>query len=66
MEIKLKAGKKYNICSCGISQTLPYCDNGHREFNVNNNIEYKSVKIIPNSDTTIEVTSKCWKLDKEE
>ena len=36
MEIKLKAGKKYKICSCGLSKSLPFCDNGHREFNAAN------------------------------
>jgi len=60
MEIKLKAGKRYKICSCGLSQTLPFCDNTHREFNAANNTEYKSVKIIPDSDTIIEVTSNRW------
>jgi len=65
MEIKLKAGKRYKICSCGLSQTLPFCDNAHREFNAANNTEYKSVKISPDSDTIIEVTSNCWKLAKE-
>ena len=65
MEIKLKAGKRYKICSCGLSQTLPYCDNAHREFNDKNKTEYKSVKITPDSNTIIEVTSKCWKLNKE-
>ena len=65
MEIKLKAGKRYKICSCGLSQTLPFCDNAHREFNAINNTEYKSVKITPDSDTIIEVTSKCWKSNKE-
>ena len=65
MEIKLKAGKRYKICSCGLSQTLPYCDNGHREFNAKYNTEYKSVKITPDSDTIIEVNSNRWKSDKE-
>ena len=65
MEIKLKAGKRYKICSCGLSQTLPFCDNAHREFNVVNNTEYKSVKITPDSDTMIEVTSKSWKSPEE-
>ncbi len=60
MEIKLKAGKRYKICSCGLSQTLPFCDNAHREFNGANNTEYKSVKITPDSDTIIEVTSNRW------
>ena len=65
MEIKLKAGKRYKICSCGLSQIVPFCDNGHREFNAQNKTEYKSVKITPDSDTIIEVTSNRWKSDKE-
>ncbi len=65
MEIKLKAGKRYKICSFGLSQTLPFCDNAHREFNTANNTEYKSLKITPDSDTMIEVTSKCWESPEE-
>ena len=65
MEIKLKAGKRYKICSCGLSQVLPFCDNAHREFNATNNTEYKSVKITPDSDTIIEVSSNRWKSAKE-
>ena len=65
MEIKLKAGKRYKICSCGLSQTLPFCDNAHREYNATNNAEYKSVKITPDSDTIIEVSSNRWKSPKE-
>ena len=65
MEIKLKAGKRYKICSCGLSQTLSFCDNAHREFNTANNTEYKSLKITPDSDTMIEVTSKCWESPEE-
>ena len=60
MEIKLKAGKKYSICSCGLSCSLPFCDNTHREFNAVNNVEYKSVKITPENDTIIKVTSSRW------
>ena len=60
MEIKLKAGKKYSICSCGLSGSLPFCDNAHREFNSANNMEFKSVKITPEKDTLIKVTSSRW------
>ena len=60
MDIKLKAGKKYSICSCGLSGSLPFCDNTHREFNAANNMEYKSVKITPEKDTIIKVTSSRW------
>ena len=65
MEINLKAGKKYSICSCGLSNSLPFCDNTHREFNATNNMEYKSVKITPESDTKIEVTSSRWESVQE-
>ena len=65
MKIKLKAGKKYSICSCGLSGSLPYCDNTHREFNATNNMEYKSLKITPEVDTKIEVSSSRWESVKE-
>ena len=60
MEIKLKAGKKYSICSCGFSNVLPFCDNTHREHNSPHETDYKSVKITPDKDTLIRVTSSRW------
>ncbi len=60
IKIKLKAGKKYSICSCALSQTMPFCDNTHREFNATNGTEYKSVKLIPDHDVNIQVTSSKW------
>ena len=60
MQIKLKAKRKYSICSCGLSNVLPFCDNTHREYNSKNKTEYKSVKITPETDTIIEVTSSRW------
>ena len=65
MKIKLKADKKYSICSCGLSKALPLCDNSHREFNTINNIEYKSVKITSEKDTIIELTSSRWRSIEE-
>ena len=65
MEIILKAGKKYSICSCGLSGSLPFCDNTHREFNSANGTEYKSVKITSEKDTLIELTSSRWREIKE-
>ena len=65
MEIKLKAGKKYSLCSCGLSKSLPFCDNTHREFNAENGTEYKSVKVTPDNDTIIQVTSSRWDSNKE-
>ena len=66
MNIKLKAGKKYSICSCGLSESLPFCDNTHREFNSANGTEYKSVKITSEKDTLIELTSSRWREIKED
>ena len=66
MEIKFKAGKKYSICSCGLSGSLPFCDNTHREFNSANGTEYKSVKITSEKDTLIELTSSRWREIKED
>ena len=60
MEIKLKARKKYSICSCGFSKVLPFCDNNHREHNATHKTDYKSVKITPEKDTVISVTSSLW------
>ena len=66
MEIKLKTGKKYSICSCGFSKVLPFCDNAHREHNSVNKTEYKSVKITSEKDTLIELTSSRWREIKED
>lgn len=60
IELFVKAGKKYSICSCGLSKSLPYCDNKHRVFNKNNNTQYKSVKIFPVEDTKIKLKSSNW------
>mgnify|MGYP001223734028 FL=1 len=65
MELTLEADKKYSICTCGLSQTMPYCDNTHREYNAENNTEYKSLKITPDKDTSIEVTCSRWESVKK-
>ena len=58
---KLLARRKYSFCTCGKSDTLPYCDNKHRKFNEKMGTNYKSFKIIPVEDTTIWVSSSTWK-----
>ena len=65
MEVKVKACKKYSICSCGISKSLPFCDNAHRTLNLSKNTNYKSIKITPDKDVTIQVVSSNWNLDQD-
>ena len=60
IEIHLKSGKKYSICSCGLSKTLPYCDNEHREYNEKNSTQYKSIKIITEEDTILLLKASNW------
>ena len=65
MELKLKKNIKYSICSCGLSDKLPYCDNNHREYNKKNNTSYKSVKIYLKEDKCIDLKCSNWdKLEK--
>lgn len=60
MKLKIKCNQKYSICSCGVSNIMPLCDNSHREYNKKNYTKYKSIKIIPNCDTTLDINSSLW------
>ena len=60
MRLKLKCHKKYSICSCGISKIMPICDNSHRNYNDKNHTKFKSIKIIANCDTILNLTSSSW------
>lgn len=53
-------GRKYSICSCGLSNILPLCDNAHREYNEKNKTNYKSVKIVSKETTEININASKW------
>ena len=61
-EIKLQKDKKYSICCCGLSKTLPFCDHAHREYNQKNGTNYKSVKIIADKTVTVNMDSSTWNI----
>ena len=58
--IKLKKNVKYSICSCGLSEKLPYCDNGHRIINNSNNTKFNSIKVYCKKDVELELICKKW------
>ena len=60
INLLVKASKKYSICSCGLSKSLPFCDNEHRLFNEKNKTKYKSVKIFPSEDTNLKLKVSNW------
>lgn len=59
-KLKLLKNKKYSFCTCGLSKKLPFCDNNHREHNLKNKTNYKSLKVIPHKDIELEVSSSTW------
>ena len=59
-KIKLKKEKKYSFCSCGLSKSLPFCDNKHRPYNEQQGTNYKSLKITPNTEVEITINSSNW------
>lgn len=59
-ELQLKAGKKYSFCTCGKSKVLPLCDNAHRAWNEKEKTDYKSLKVFPETDVKIKVSSATW------
>ena len=58
--LKIKKGVKYSICTCGESNSMPFCDNSHRLYNIKHNVEFKSLKICTDKDVTITLSSSKW------
>lgn len=53
-EVQVKAGEKYSWCSCGMTQTEPFCDGAHKAFtNPDGSKIMKSVKFFPEKDETV-------------
>ena len=44
IRLKIKKGVKYSICTCSLSNKMPFCDNAHRSYNAKNNADYKFIK----------------------
>ena len=63
-KILLKKNIRKSICSCGLSNKIPYCDNAHRAFNEKSNCTYKSIKITSDKDVDIVVKSSKWKINE--
>ena len=61
-KIELQKHKKYSICSCGLSKTLPFFDHAHRKYNEKNGTNYKSVKIIADETVTVNMDSSTWNI----
>ena len=58
--IKLNKDRIYSLCSCGLSNKLPFCDNNHRSFNEKKKCSYKSVKIKLTDDSNVEIKCSNW------
>ena len=56
-KILLKKNQRYAICSCGQTKKHPFCDGEHRVYNQKNNTQYKSIKIIPETDVILDFVS---------
>ena len=65
-KLSLKKHQKYKICTCGESKIIPFCDDSHRELNEKTNCNYKSLKITPEEDIELNISSKNWEENAKE
>lgn len=59
-KISIKKGETCKICTCGKSKVMPICDDTHRSLNEQTGSNFKSLKITPNEDTTLDLNSSTW------
>lgn len=57
IEVKVTAGKTYAWCTCGLSETQPFCDGQHKSLACEKNGEtvmpFKSLKYTPEKDESV-------------
>jgi CDGSH-type Zn-finger protein len=57
VEVKLVAGKTYAWCTCGLSETQPFCDGKHKSLAFEKDGEtilpFKSMKYVAEKDETL-------------
>ena len=57
VEVKLVGGKTYAWCTCGLSETQPFCDGKHKSMAIEQDGEtilpFKSMKYTPEKDETV-------------
>ena len=63
-KVLLKEGMTYKFCTCGASQTMPYCDGSHKQINEEETSHYASLKITPAEDIDVTVSSNNWKQEE--
>lgn len=59
-KVEVKKGQMYKFCTCGKSKTIPFCDQSHEKINEETGSNFKSLKVIPEEDVILNVTSKNW------
>ncbi len=60
MKLKIKFNQKYSSFIFCVSNIMSLCDNSNRDYNKKNYTKYKSIKIIPNCDTDLDIDSSLW------
>ena len=58
--LELKADETYALCTCGLSEKMPYCDGSHKGTGL------KSLKIVPDKDVSLSIRPLPYKVPKPE